>query len=96
MGKMKDSSNRATLEAIRQLSEMINLVDFAGYIGRRSKYGAKPHPDAWGHTRMYLTTCSAPISLESLVEQFQSVGCENEVQAAEWIVLNDRLIPDQD
>jgi len=97
MGKMSDKRREAAkLEAIGRLSEMINLVDYAGYIGRRTKYGEKPHADAWGHTRKYLATYPVPISLDALVEQFKSVGCGTEVEAAEWIVLNDQHIPTQD
>jgi hypothetical protein len=92
----KNKSKKATLEAIGQLSEMINLVDFAGYIGRRTKYGDRPHAAAWGHTRKYLDTYSVPISLDDVVVLFESVGCPNEVKAAEWVVLNDRYIPTQD
>ncbi len=86
----------ATLEIIKQLSNMINLVDFAAYIGRRTRYGDKPHADTWGHTRKYLTTYSVPISLESVISLFETAGCQNEVQAAEWVVLNDPHIPTQD
>lgn len=102
MGEKKDktkrgnTNTRATLEAIRRLSEMINLVDFAGHIGRRTKYGDKPHADAWGYTRKYLATYSVPISLDAVMAQFESVGCHNEVQAAEWVVLNDKHIPAQE
>lgn len=82
------------LKTIGQLSEMINLVDFSAYIGRRTKYGDKPHSEPWGYTRKYLATYPVPISLPNLIALFEGVGCHNEVQAAEWIVLNDKHIPD--
>jgi hypothetical protein len=85
-----------TLNTIEQLSTMINLVDYAAYIGRRTKYGDKPLVEPWGHTRKYLSSYSVPVNVEGVIALFEGVGCQNEVQAAEWVVLNDEHVPTQD
>src|SRR5687768_10920915 len=85
-----------TLNTVEQLSTMINLVDYAAYIGRRTKYGDKPHVEPWGHTRKYLSTYSVPISLDEVIALFEGAACQNEVQAAEWVVLNDEHVSTQD
>ena len=80
-------------QAIRRLSEMVDLAYFMGYIGRKSAYGKKPHAEPWGYTRQMLRERDGPVSLEEIVEAFENLGIHDEIKAAEWVVLNDKHIP---
>ena len=82
-----------TLSALKRLSEMIDLVYFMGYIGRKTHYSRKPHADPWGYTQAMLTERHSPIPLPDIVAVFAGVGCKNEVEASEWVVLHDKFIP---
>src|SRR5690242_7375041 len=79
-----------TQTAIGRLSEMVDLVYFMGYIGRKTKYGKEPHTEAWGYTRQMLHERGSPIDPEAVINVFEEFGIHNEVEAAEWVVLNDK------
>lgn len=82
-----------TIEAIRQLEVMINLTHYSAYIGRKTKYGDRPHQkDVWGHTRKYLTSFPSEATFDEVKALFESVGCDSEIEAAQWIVVNDKHI----
>lgn len=83
-----------TTEAIRRLSEMVDLGYFYGYIGKRSRYGKKPHTQPWGYTSQLLRKWNIPIQVEEVATLFGELGCSTEVEAAEWCVLNEELLPD--
>lgn len=80
-------------EVARQLSEMVDLIEYQDVIGRKTHYGKKPGPEPWYHTRALLRTYTDPPDAEDLIRLFESVGCKDEVAAAKWIVINDELIP---
>ena len=80
-------------QLIRQLSEMIDLVEYQDVIGRKTRYGKKPGPDPWHHTRVLRKTYSDVPNAEEVIHLFESAGCRDEVAAAKWIVINDELVP---
>lgn len=75
-----------------QLSEMIDLVEYQDVIGRKTRYGKKPGPDPWYHTRALLKTYQDAPPAEDVIGLFRLAGCEDEIAAAKWIVINDNSI----
>ena len=88
MGEKKSEEKKS--EVIRQLSQMIDLVEFQAVIGRKSRFGRKPHKSdpEWGYTKEMLATYTVPIELEDVKRHFAEVGCYNEKQAAMWTAVN--------
>lgn len=86
---------RAEREALEQLSARIDLVALMAQLGRRTKYGKKPHPtDPWGYTRAFLATYAPETSVEELVPLFEELGgARNEVQVGSYLGLNVKWLP---
>ena len=94
---MSAMEEQPKIEVIRQLEKMINLTHYSAFIGRRTRYGDSPHPkDAWGYTKLYLKKNGTPFSLDDIVRQCEKLGCENEIGFAEFIVLNDKHIQQEE
>ncbi len=81
------------LSIIKHISDMIDLVEYQMYIGRKTKYGDKPGPEPWYHTQKLLETYPSKPSLEEVVNHFQELGVNNEVEAAMFIGINMKHIP---
>lgn len=82
-------------QVIRQLSELIDLVEFQATVGRKSRFGKRPHkgdPD-WGYTKEMLATYIIPIDLDRVKSLFAEVGCRNELEAAMWVAVNVEDVP---
>jgi hypothetical protein len=86
-------SSEQTQQLIKQLSEMIDLVEYQDVIGRKTRYGKRPGPTPWHYTRQLLSTYTDPPDVEDVIRRFESAGCKDEVEAAKWIVINDELVP---
>lgn len=71
---------------------MIDLVEYQDVIGRKTRYGKKPGPEPWYHTRALLRTYADPPNVDGVIRLFESVGCNDEVTAAKWVVIQDDLI----
>ena len=80
-------------QTIRQLSAMIDLIEYQDVIGRKTRYGKRPGPDPWYHTRRLVETYPQGVDVAQVISLFEQAGCKDEVQAAKWIVLHDDLIP---
>lgn len=80
-------------QIVRQLSEMIDLVEYQDVIGRKTRYGKKPGPDPWYHTRALLKTYQDAPPAEEVIAAFERVGCKDEIAAAKWVVINGELVP---
>ena len=78
---------------IEQLSAMIDLVEYQAYIGRKTKYGDKPGPEPWYHTRKLLETYPNKPSLHDVIRMFEELGARSEVEAAMFIGVNMKHIP---
>ncbi len=90
---MSSEQTERTRQVIKQLSEMIDLVEYQDVIGRKTKYGKKPGPTPWHYTRQLLSSYTDPPDVNEVIRQFESAGCKDEVAAAKWIVINDELVP---
>ena len=86
--------NQNQLASLRSLETMINLTHYSAFIGKKTKYGDKPHKHnpAWGWTKVYLAQNPTPSDIGEIVATFKALACDNEIAAAEFIVLNDRYI----
>ena len=99
VGKVSKRKSKAqsilpeALDVIKQLSELCDLVGLQAYIGRKTRYGDKPGPEAWYHTRRFLAEYAPGTATEDIAQLFDRVGVTNEVDAAMFIVLNDKHIP---
>lgn len=75
---------------------MLDLVHYQSYIGRRTKFGDKPGPDAWFYTRKLLSEHPddpTKPNLEDIVSLFHQLGVNDEVQAAMFIGINMKHVP---
>ncbi len=91
MTKQKDDAKKLT--AIKELSELTDLVVFQAQIGSKTKFGRKPHPtDPWGYTRALLVKYHDAQNLDEIVRLFAQVGATNEVEAALWVATNMRHV----
>jgi hypothetical protein len=82
------------LEAVQQLSELIDLVEYQSAIGRKSRFGKKPHAtDSWGYSKALFATYTEPRPFEEIVRLFARLGATNEIQAAKWVGLHMKHIP---
>lgn len=82
------------LETVRLLSDLIDLVEYQSVIGRKSRFGKKPHAkDLWGYTKALFATYTEPRPFEEIVELFGRLGSTNEIQAARWVALHMKYIP---
>lgn len=90
-----DSDKRPEPEqqVVRRLSEMIDLVEYQDVIGRKTRYGKRPGPEPWYHTRRLVSTYSDPPDADEVIALFEQLGCKDEVAAAKWIVVNDEKVP---
>jgi hypothetical protein len=79
-------------QIVKQLSEMIDLIEYQDVIGRKTRYGKKPGPDPWHHTRALLKTYTNAPDAKEVIRLFESAGCKDEVAAAKWIVIHDDLV----
>lgn len=86
MGKVKDT--------IMQLSDLCDLVGLRVQLIDKSKYGKKPHPsDPWGYTREFLAYYAESTDPQQVISLFESAGCENEIEAARWLLRHDKIVP---
>ena len=81
------------LAMIKQLSLLLDLVGLQACIGKKTRYGDKPGPDAWYHTQRYLSEYALGTDLEDVRQLFEEVGISNEVDAAMFVVLNEKHVP---
>ena len=82
------------LEAVRLLSELIDLVEYQSVVGRRTRFGKRPHTsDEWGYSKALFATYTEPRPIEEIVELFGRLGATNEIQAAKWVGLHMKYIP---
>jgi hypothetical protein len=84
------------LAMIRQLSIMIDLVEFQAFVGKKTRFGDKPGPEPWYYTKRLLDTYPddpAKPALSELVGHFESLGAKNEVEAAMFIGVNIKHVP---
>jgi hypothetical protein len=76
---------------LKQLSQMIDLVEFQAYVGRKTKFGKQPGPEAWYHTRALLATYTdlpGKPAVEDVISYFKQLGIQSEVEAAMFVGVN--------
>jgi hypothetical protein len=84
-------------QLIERLAAMLDLIGLAGYIGKATKWGARPSPgDAWQHTRRYLAQYATETRPEDVIALLQQAGANSDIQAARWIAKNEKSIPSPD
>jgi hypothetical protein len=79
-------------DTIMQLSELCDLIGLRTYIVDKTKYGKKPGPEAWTHTRACLATYAPTSDPEEVICLFKGVGCKNEIEAVRWLLKHDKLV----
>jgi DNA-binding XRE family transcriptional regulator len=78
-----------TREAVRRMRALTSPEGIVMQVGRRSKYGSRPHPtDAWGYTRQLLVKRGEEDSLEEIIAIFRDLGLDDEVSASKWLEHN--------
>jgi hypothetical protein len=78
--------------ALLRLSEMCDLIAYSDLVGRATRYGDKPGPDAWYHTRTFMkeyATCSQDEAIDLLTQ----AGADNEIEAMFHVVNSQHLLP---
>lgn len=80
-------------DTIMQLSELTDLIGLRTYIVDKTKYGKKPGPQPWTHTRAALAMYAPGSDPDKVIQLFESVGCENEIEAVRWLLKHDELVP---
>lgn len=78
---------------VMQASTMVDLLAFAEYIAKASSYGKKPSSQAWGYTRRFLADYGDANELEAFIELWKELGVMDELEAAKWVLRNERIIP---
>jgi hypothetical protein len=83
------------LKVIEQLSEMIDLVEYQSVIGRKTRFGKRPHrtDPAWGYSKALFATYTEPRPVEEILLLFGRLGATNEIEVARFIGLNMKHIP---
>ena len=91
---MKGRKNEDQInEIMKELSELTDLVVFQAHVGKRAKYGRKPHPtDSWGYTKELLEKYGDSENLAEIVRLFAEVGAMDEVKSALWVASNIRRV----
>ncbi len=80
-------------DTIMQLSELTDLIGLRTYIVDKTKYGKKPGKEPWTHTRAALAMYAPSTNPDEVVKLFESVGCDNEIEAVRWLLKHDELVP---
>jgi hypothetical protein len=96
MGEGRESGQRPPMQpreiraVIEQLSRLIDLVAFQAVIGRKTRFGDRPGPEPWYHTRRLVDTFpgAEKPDVGELVTLFGQAGAANEIEAAEWVALH--------
>jgi hypothetical protein len=72
-----------------------SLIQHHDFKERKTKYGREPSPYLWyyAHKLVSTYTDTDPPSVEEVIRQFESAGCNDEIAASKWIVVNDELVP---
>jgi hypothetical protein len=90
----KQKQKREARNTIMQLSEMCDLIALRVQIMDKSKYGKRPHKsDPWGYTRAFLAYYAPETDAERVLGLLQAGGCNNDVEAARWLLRYDELVP---
>jgi hypothetical protein len=87
--KMSDEEKASLIE---QLSTLVDLVMFQGWIGRKTKFGKKPGPTSWHYTEQLLRQYNSPVDVAEIATLFEGVEADNEVEGARFCALNLRLV----
>jgi hypothetical protein len=72
---------------------MIDLVEYQTYIGRKTRFGDRPGPDPWYHTRKLLATYAPKPNLDDIIQMFEKLGAKTEIEAAMFVGVNMTHIP---
>ncbi len=88
-----ESNSEKVRSAIMQLSELTDLIGLRTYIVDKTKYGKKPGPEPWTHTRASMAMYAPTSDPEEVIHLFESVGCKNEIEAVRWLLKHDELVP---
>lgn len=92
--KDKAEDKEKTISIVRELSELTDLAAFMDYVGRKTKYGRKPHPsDPWAYTREFLVKYKAEDQFDEVVRLFTDAGATSETQAALLVAANMKHVP---
>ena len=79
---------------ITQLSELCDLIGLREQVIHKSKLGKKPHrTDPWGYTRAFLTYYAETTDPQQVIGLFESVGCRNDIEAVQFILRHDEIVP---
>jgi hypothetical protein len=79
--------------AMKQLSQLTDLVHYQDFIGRKTRYGDKSGPEAWTYTRQYATRFMPHSNAEEIISLLKQVGAENDIEAAMHVANSLHLIP---
>lgn len=78
---------------IMQLSDLADLIGLRTYIVNKTKYGKRPGPGPWTHTRAALATYAPNSDPDTVIELFEGAGCKDEIEAVRWLLKHDELVP---
>lgn len=86
---MTDKSKERIARIIEEASKLTDLVSLQAYVGRKTRYGRKPHPDdQWHFTREFLVKYDDEASFDDLVRLFSEAGATSDAQAALLVAQN--------
>jgi hypothetical protein len=83
-------------EVINKLAQIINLTWYMGGIGKRTRYGERPGPEAWHFTKRLMKEDYSVEETVQVIDLLEQVGAMNEISAAEWLANRADQLPDQD
>ncbi len=79
--------------ALQQLSTLTDLVLYQNWMGRKTRYGDKPGPEAWHYTRQYASQHMPGSSADEIIDLFKQAGADNDIEAAFHVANSLHLIP---
>ena len=67
--------------ALRQLSQLTDLVAYQDFIGRKTRYGKRPGPEPWAFTRRYVAENMQHNTPDDVIRLFIEAGADNDIEA---------------
>lgn len=79
--------------ALKRLSEQTDLVHYQDWLGRKTRDGDRPGPEAWHYTRQYIAKHMKSCGADEVIALLREAGADNDVEAMFHVVNSLHLIP---
>lgn len=80
-------------QLIKDLGKLTDPLALASWIGKKTRDGDQPGPEAWTYTRGYFADYGHPEHAGQVLLLFATVGVRDEVDAGLWLAEHMDQIP---